>query len=345
MDRDLFLYRSRPQFSGFFRTAFLHFNRRNLYFFPGLSDKVIMKGLGLGLFCILVCGCTPAGLELIASLEARQLKTDALEKRESCYTDFEGPKAENCFLTETAVLVTNSCATIREKEPVLQEDCQDFLWRITMKPDAMFRDDASRDSFFFKTAAFRGHIDNIPFAEQKEFFKRVAENNDLARTLFTIDSFPANVSNRHAIIKLFLGPAQSNLDARPEDIYTALRIDLEDGEDDTTFLQLAMAETPVNSSVLEWTHQYAMNVCGAPPTAFKCTMEVFCRLDLSDDEEDAFLEEHAFFRAFLGQVLTSSTPDTPPNWWTTGLASDPSGLTSWKRDPHDICSTLFDWHS
>ena len=296
-----------------------------------------MKGLGLGLFCALVCGCTPAGLELIANLEARQLKTDALEKRESCYTDFEDKKAEDCFLRETAVLVTDSCATIREKEPVLQEDCQDFLWRITMKPDAMFRDDALKDSFFFKTEAFREHIKNIPQTETREFFKRVAENNNLARTLFTIDSAPADVSNRHKIIGAFLGPIHSS-------VYTELKIDLEDGEDDTTFLQLAMGQTPPNSAALEWTHQHTMNVCSpATPdnvTAWQCTMEVFCRLDLSDDEEDAFLD-HTFFRSFLGQVLTRWSRSSMPNWWTTGLANNPAGLTSWKRDPHDICGTMF----
>ena len=160
----------------------------------------------------------------------------------------------------------------------------------------------------------------------------------MARTLFIADTVPAVASNRNKIIKAFLGSTKT-------EIYTALNVDLEDGEDDTTFLKLAMAETPVNSSALEWTHQYALNVCGtSPATSFNCTMEVFCRLDLNNDEEDAILEEHAFFRVFLGQVLTQLRPSSPPSWWTAGLASDPSDLDSWKRDPHDICSTLFSWH-
>ena len=86
-----------------------------------------------------VLSCTQAGLNLIKQLEARQLKSEAITKRELCFNDFVNEaRFKKCYKREVAQLVAEECKTIRQTEPVLQKDCEDFLYRIVMKPDSMF---------------------------------------------------------------------------------------------------------------------------------------------------------------------------------------------------------------
>ena len=103
-----------------------------------------LKLLGFSFLLFFLSGCTEAGFELLLHLEAREVKNKAIEKREECgYTDSSGNtdplrNGKYCFLFHTAAIVTDHCLTIRKKEPILQEDCENLLWRIVMKPDSFF---------------------------------------------------------------------------------------------------------------------------------------------------------------------------------------------------------------
>ena len=103
-----------------------------------------LKLLGFSFLLFFLSGCTEAGFELLLHLEAREVKNKAIEKREHCgYSDSSGnndpaTNGKYCFLFYTAALVTDHCLTIRKKEPILQEDCENLLWRLVMKPDSFF---------------------------------------------------------------------------------------------------------------------------------------------------------------------------------------------------------------
>ena len=91
------------------------------------------------IFLFLMFGCTQAGLNLIRQLEARGLKTKAVEKRAMCFHDFVNEtRFKDCYKREVAQLIAGECREIRRTEPILQKDCEDFMYRIVMKPDAMF---------------------------------------------------------------------------------------------------------------------------------------------------------------------------------------------------------------
>lgn len=99
-------------------------------------------------FVFLLSGCSPQGLEFLSHLEARKLKVDALAKREMCDSEFrEYEDEKSCYLQEVALLVTDSCVEMRRIEPMLQEDCEDLLYRIVMKPASFFEPADPEDSF------------------------------------------------------------------------------------------------------------------------------------------------------------------------------------------------------
>ena len=160
---------------------------------------------------IFAAGCTEAGLELIASLEARDVKNKAIEKRITCY----GSKSEaldpsvwthdwrnngdGCYLFETAALITDKCLAIREKEPILQEDCELFLWRIVMKPDSLFSRNPGGDpededeSRFFLTA------------------KTDADNDPLNQFVYSFQTGRANADERkNWLLKIAKDPVLAN---------------------------------------------------------------------------------------------------------------------------------------
>ena len=107
-----------------------------------------MKRLTFFPFVFLLSSCSPQGLEFLAHLEARQLKAAALIKREMCDSEFrEYEDEKSCYLQEVALLVTDSCIEMRRIEPMLQEDCEDLLYRIVMKPASFFEPAGPTDTF------------------------------------------------------------------------------------------------------------------------------------------------------------------------------------------------------
>ena len=99
----------------------------------------LLLSLGVCLFVLLLPGCTADGLRLISQLEARELKDDALSKREMCFEEFvDQDKFEECYREEVFLLVADECVSIRATEPITQKDCEDFLYRVVMKPDSFF---------------------------------------------------------------------------------------------------------------------------------------------------------------------------------------------------------------
>ena len=117
-------------------------------------SKTLFKAKGLLLLLsvsvatLLIFGCSPAGLNLIRQIEARGLKNKAIEKREMCFFDYVAEDSiENCYGKEVAQLVSEECQEIRKTEPILQPDCEDFLYRVVMRPDAMFPGVSDGDAF------------------------------------------------------------------------------------------------------------------------------------------------------------------------------------------------------
>ena len=103
---------------------------------------------GWGLVLILLPGCSADGLRLITQLEARAPKAKALEKREMCFDEFVNQaKFEACYRREVFSLIADECVIIRATEPIAQEDCEDFLYRIVMKPDSFFPEDENYEGF------------------------------------------------------------------------------------------------------------------------------------------------------------------------------------------------------
>ena len=101
-----------------------------------------------GLCFISISGCTAGGLKLISQLEARQLKSEAITKREMCFEEFVNKdKFEECYNKEVFYLIADECITIRATEPITQEDCEDFLYRVVMKPDNLFKDNEGYEGF------------------------------------------------------------------------------------------------------------------------------------------------------------------------------------------------------
>ena len=111
------------------------------------SQALIFSSMGRSIFRLLLSGicllglsaCTQGGLKLIRQLEARALKSRILAERDMCFFDFvREDDFKRCYEEGSTRLVAEECVTIRQTEPVLQRDCEDFLYRIVMKPDSMF---------------------------------------------------------------------------------------------------------------------------------------------------------------------------------------------------------------
>lgn len=97
---------------------------------------------------ILVFGCTQGGLNLIRQLEARGVKTQAINKRAMCFNDFVNEERfQECYKKEVAQLIAGECEVIRKTEPLFQRDCEDFLYRIVMEPDSLFPGMKEGDEF------------------------------------------------------------------------------------------------------------------------------------------------------------------------------------------------------
>ena len=114
--------------------------------------KSLVKGLYLtfkkGYVFISISGCTAGGLRLISQLEARQLKSEAITKREMCFEEFVNKgKFEDCYNKEVFHLIADECIKIRATEPITQKDCENFLYRVVMKPDNLFQDNEGYEGF------------------------------------------------------------------------------------------------------------------------------------------------------------------------------------------------------
>ena len=83
--------------------------------------------------------CEPGGFRLLNQLEARNLKSEILNRRAICYEEFVNPaRFASCYEKEMFDLLAAECVEIRQTEPIPQEDCEDFLYRVVMKPDSFF---------------------------------------------------------------------------------------------------------------------------------------------------------------------------------------------------------------
>ncbi len=90
-------------------------------------------------YYLLLPGCSADGLRLLSQLEARDLKDDAIAKRQMCFDEFvDEDKFTECYINEVYSLIADECVEIRVTEPVTQEECEDFLYRVVMKPDTFF---------------------------------------------------------------------------------------------------------------------------------------------------------------------------------------------------------------
>lgn len=99
-----------------------------------------------GLF--LLPGCSGDGLKLLSQLEARGLKKDALAKREMCFDEFVNQeKFESCYKKELFSLIADECVNVRATEPISQEGCENFLYRIVMKPNSLFPENEDYEGF------------------------------------------------------------------------------------------------------------------------------------------------------------------------------------------------------
>ena len=99
-------------------------------------------------FTLFIFGCSPAGLNLIRQLEARGLKSKAIQERAMCFYDYvDEALIKSCYAREVAQLIAKECQEIRKTEPILQPDCEDFLYRIVMRPDATLPEVDAEDAF------------------------------------------------------------------------------------------------------------------------------------------------------------------------------------------------------
>ena len=78
-------------------------------------------------------------LNLIRQLEASTLKSQILTTRDICFSDSANEDTfKNCYEEEVAKLITEKCVTIRQTKAISESDCENFLHKIVMNPDAMF---------------------------------------------------------------------------------------------------------------------------------------------------------------------------------------------------------------
>ena len=102
------------------------------------KTKGLFLLLSLSVFIFLIFGCSQAGLNLIRQLEARGLKNKAIEKREICFHDFVSDEnIEKCYMDEVYSLIADECVNIRKTEPMNQENCENLLYNIVMKPNTL----------------------------------------------------------------------------------------------------------------------------------------------------------------------------------------------------------------
>ena len=101
-----------------------------------------------GVCLLTLSACTPGGLNLIRQLEARALKQKILSERDMCYFDFvKQSDFQECYTEASTRLIAEECVVIRRTEPIYQKDCEDFLYRIVMKPDSMFPGQEEEEEF------------------------------------------------------------------------------------------------------------------------------------------------------------------------------------------------------
>ena len=113
-----------------------------------LCTPLLTCGFLLAYF-LLLPGCTAGGLKLLSQLEARDLKDDAVAKRQMCFDEFtDNDKFNKCYMDEVYSLIAEECVEIRVTEPVTQAECEDFLYRIVMKPDTFFPEYAAEGEGF-----------------------------------------------------------------------------------------------------------------------------------------------------------------------------------------------------
>ena len=126
------------KFKNVYRTA-LHryFIKHSLFkgcFVLGVAVAVIFLGLS---------ACSVGGFKLLNQIEARALKSEILDKREICFDEFVNrERFEACYEKEVFELIAGECVEIRRAEPISQRDCEDFLYRVVMKPDSLFEGDS-----------------------------------------------------------------------------------------------------------------------------------------------------------------------------------------------------------
>ena len=306
--------RSWPLLSGLFKIALARARRRNN------NLKALGRFSLLTVPLIFAAGCTEAGLELIASLEARDVKNKAIEKRITCYgSKSEGldpsvwtydwrNNGDGCYLFETAALITDKCLAIREKEPILQEDCELFLWRIVMKPDSLFSRNPGGDptgedtSRFFLTAKTDGDDPLNQFLtsfnagasnedERKDWLLKIAKDPVLANGVRYSDIR----GSLFRIMRPFFQFGAGNANVNPTGTTEALVItallsklqadDLDDGatdsvNDDQRFIDVALKElkgiaddTELNkkAGALKWVNDLIANNCRVKGTGFRYT--------------------------------------------------------------------------
>ena len=122
----------------------------------GFCIPLLISGFLLSFIVILLSGCSADGLRLLSQLEARDLKDDAIAKRQMCFDEFiEEVKFNECYINEVYSLIADECVNIRITEPVTQKECEDFLYRVVMKPDTFFPEYSTVGEGF--PAAYRGH--------------------------------------------------------------------------------------------------------------------------------------------------------------------------------------------
>ena len=250
--------RSWPLLSGLFKIALL------------LSRKVravslkrqLFRGILYGAGFPALLGCTPDGLELLGHLEARSVKNEAVQSRVRCgYTDEDGvdlvngyntdpsTNGEYCYLFETSAIITNKCFQIRKKEPILQEDCENFLWRIVMKPDTLFVRNPSGDSnaededrFFLSNKddstdplrQFMIHLGgHVPGGtrvhdRRKAWLKKIAERPVMARGVRATDPVGTGAGDRWLIFTELFRPSDylPLSDATTHDTYAEIKAEL-----------------------------------------------------------------------------------------------------------------------
>ena len=110
---------------------------------PAFVKGCFLLTVATGFALLGLSACGVGGFKLINQIEARNLKSEILDKREICFEEFVNrDRFEACYEREMFELIAAECIEIRRTEPILQSDCENFLYRAVMKPDSFFEGDS-----------------------------------------------------------------------------------------------------------------------------------------------------------------------------------------------------------